>query len=73
MSMLPIWASLFSGTIEIVSLCIGIIIVTALKRLIGNRGDNAGTIPFRKLILPRLLHDRDVYNREEWINRIPGE
>ena len=73
MSLLPVWATLFSGTIEVLALCLGIIFITALKRLIGNRSDNIGTIPFRKLILPRLLHDRDVYNREEWINRIPGE
>lgn len=73
MSLLPVWATLFSGTIEVLALCLGIIFVTALKRLMGNKGDNAGPIPFRKLILPRLLHDRDIYDRKEWINRIPGE
>ncbi len=73
MALLPIWATIFSGTIEVLALCLGIIFITALKRLIGNRGDNARPIPFRKLILPRLLHDRDIYDRKEWINRIPGE
>ena len=73
LSLLPVWAILFSGTIHVLVLCFGIIFITALKRLLGNRGDKSGDVPFRKLILPRLLHDRDVYDREEWITRIPSE
>ncbi len=44
------------------------ILVVLLKRVLGNRGRRAKDVSRRKIIVNRILFDRDITNRIEWIN-----
>lgn len=71
--LLPIWAFLLNGHPSMLwGSCI-IVLVISLKRLSGNKVE----LPQRKLrsqvLLNRLLYDRDIRDRSEWIRRERAE
>ena len=55
------------GAIALGSLCMAIIIFT--KRLLGNPGVRAEGVSRRDVMLNRLLFDRDIRNRDEWVRK----
>ena len=55
------------GAIALGCLCMVIIIFT--KRLLGSPGVRAEGVPLREVLLNRLLFDRDVRNRDEWVRK----
>ena len=69
MLMLPVWAILLNLPFELVCFAILFALVTSAKRMASNslRGQN-GEITIR-LLATRLVFDRDILNREEWIEQ----
>jgi len=55
------------GTIALGCLCMAIIIFT--KRLLGNPGARAEGTPPHEVLLNRLLFDRDIRDRDEWVRK----
>ena len=72
---LPIWTLLLGLQKEITWFTIAFLAAIIVKRLLSNRKMGSESdlpdIPFRELIRNRLLYDRDISNRQEWIDRIP--
>ena len=74
---MPLWTLILRLDIEITYLALAFIGLTVLKRLLSNglSGVDASgeRIPWSNLFFNRLVYDRDIGNREEWINRIPDQ
>ncbi len=70
---LPIWSVAFRSPERVTVLCIGLIVLVALKRLVSNRDLPALGEGGWRVYLNRLLYDRDVSTRDEWVHRTPGE
>lgn len=74
--LLPIWSFLAMLTVDrdpVYIVLMGAIIATvATKRLISNPGTGAKNVPLKTQLLHRLLHDRDISSRQEWIHRKPS-
>ena len=67
--LLPIWAVLLNLPLEIIIFSCAFIVLTATKRMTSNslRGTNAQIDA--KLLLTRLVFDRDTVDREAWLNQ----
>ncbi|MYE39175.1 MAG: hypothetical protein F4X27_02965 [Chloroflexi bacterium] len=50
---------------------IGIVGLALLKRLLANWSPFPGDLPRRKVFFNRLVRDRDVDDRAQWVERIP--
>jgi predicted membrane protein len=72
-SLLPLWSLLFGEPLTITWFCLGLLGLVVVKRLLANWTPLPEGIPKGKVLLYRLLYDRDVQKREEWIYRVPGE
>lgn len=72
LGLLPLLSLAGGRPIMTVLLMIGILGLTVSKRLTGNRKGKVDGVPARKLLLTRLLHDRDTANRDAWVLRRPG-
>ena len=67
--MMPIWAALLNLPVELVIFSAVFALITAFKRMTSNSlRDTSGTISAR-LLLTRVVFDRDIANREEWIDQ----
>jgi glycerol-3-phosphate acyltransferase PlsY len=51
---------------------VGIVILLAVKRLLGNRQSLPIENSIWEILKNRLLYDRDIRNRERWISRAPS-
>lgn len=51
--------------------CLGVLILVLLKRLSSNWGPLPRDLPRGKVFVNRLLRDRDVDDRNEWVERVP--
>ena len=70
---LPLW-SFFSGEpLAITWFCTGILALATAKRLTSNWAAPPEGVPVRAVIFNRLLRDRDVPRRAEWLNRGPRD
>jgi glycerol-3-phosphate acyltransferase PlsY len=62
--------------IAVTTFCVLFVIVTGLKRLTSNMGNpafaSAEKRPAWRLMLNRLMFDRDTERREDWVRRGPG-
>jgi len=69
MILMPVWAILLNLPSELFWFSVAFAIVTAAKRMTSNSlRDSSGTISSR-LLWTRLVFDRDIVNRENWIER----
>ena len=69
---LPVWA-LIIGKPDMVSwYCVGLLGLVVLKRLLSNWTAPPKDLPLTKVLFNRLLRDRDVDDRAEWVQRAPG-
>lgn len=69
---LPILNKFLNGLAIINLSAIAIILITLIKRLEANRRPlPQDGIERKRVILLRLLFDRDIQNHKEWINRVP--
>lgn len=65
--LLPVWAVLLNLPGEVVWYSVGITLVTVVKRMTSNSlRDDQGQISV-KLLFTRLVYDRDIASREDWI------
>jgi len=75
--LLPIWAILFAilfgEPTAIVWFCVGVVVVSALKRLLSNPGTAPPGLRWRDMAIPRLLYDRDTAKAGNWVVRGPED
>lgn len=71
--LLPLWSLLFREPIAITWFCVGILALVTAKRLTSNWTPLPAGMPKSRVLFNRLLRDRDVATREEWLNRRPRE
>ena len=72
LALLPVGSILWSRPLPIVLLMVALLSLTAIKRMTSNRGMlKVGGNSRKQVLLNRLLYDRDVRNREEWVYRKP--
>ena len=69
--LLPFWALAFREPSTIVLYCAGVLMLSALKRLVSNPGTAPPGLRWRDLAIPRLLYDRDTPKEEDWVSRKP--
>ena len=67
--MLPAFALWFDRPTPIVLFMLGLALVTIMKRLASNSLGNEMGVPFPRLMLNRLIFDRDIRDNEEWVKR----
>jgi glycerol-3-phosphate acyltransferase PlsY len=75
---LPLMAFLFPAELKmmegtaLVWFCLGLLGVVTFKRLTSNWTPLPRELSRKRVFLNRLFRDRDVDDREEWVERIPG-
>jgi len=69
--LLPLWSIIMSAPDHITILSVLLVIIAIVKRLVANRSNTINGIPLSKLYYRRLLFDRDVIDRDEWVKRSP--
>lgn len=69
--LLPLGAALLGEPAAVLGFTLGGLAVTAVKRLLSNPGTSDPGVSWRRKALPRLLFDRDTWEREEWVQRRP--
>jgi len=72
---MPVWSLILRQPREVTLFALGFLIVTAIKRLTSNR-TTPGAAPEQqagllRLAWNRLVFDRDIASREEWVYRRP--
>lgn len=53
--------------------CGGILALLVLKRILANSFGFPDDLPRRKVLLNRIIRDRDVDDRAEWVSRVPDQ
>lgn len=53
--------------------CLGMALIVFAKRLLTNRIGLPADQDTREVLLNRLLFDRDLRDRDEWVRRVPGD
>ncbi len=71
LALLPLWARLAGQPPALMWYCLALLVLVVAKRLVSNSPLPAG-LPRSKVLLNRLLRDRDVDRREDWVGRVPG-
>ena len=75
--LLPAWSVALRLPMPLTWFCLAFLAVTVVKRLMSNRPLGAPAphtdVPLLRLLSYRLLYDRDISNREEWIYRTPNQ
>jgi len=72
-ALIPAWSLGFGDPISITVLCAGLVAIVAAKRILSNRGTVERKTPWRSVFVQRLLYDRDIASRDEWVYRTPPE
>jgi len=72
LSLLPLWVLAFDNSTVLIWFCAGSVILMVLKRLLSNWQPLSVNLPIGRVLLNRLLRDRDVARRADWVGRIPG-
>ena len=73
MALTPALSVAFGEHVSVTALCAAMVFVLAAKRVMSNRGSAAQEALWRKAFFRRLLYDRDVSSRDEWVYRTPPE
>ena len=72
LSILPLWVLAFDNPPVLLWFCTGSVALMVLKRLSSHRQPLPVNLPKSQVLLNRLLRDRDVARRSDWVGRIPG-
>ena len=67
-----IWSLLLSQSTASLAIASGCLMLMVVKRLTSNLEPLQSNIPKKHVLLNRLLHDRDIADRETWISRGPA-
>ncbi len=70
--LLPGWALSVDNALVLVWFSLGLLGTVSLKRLSSNWTPLPKDVPRWKVFLNRLVRDRDVDDRTEWVRRMPG-
>ena len=70
--LLPLWTFFMGQPSTVVWYCSGVLGLVVLKRLTANGMPKSKDMSMYKILLNRLLRDRDVDSREEWVYRVPN-
>ena len=73
MVLIPVWSVVFGEPLSVTILCVALLLIAAIKRVMSNRGTAEGRGPWRRVLVQRLIYDRDVASRDEWVYRAPPE
>ena len=71
LALLPVWAVLRGDPLAISLYCVGLLALVVLKRVVSNWTPLPEDLPRKKVLLNRLLRDRDVDDRAQWVGRVP--
>ncbi len=71
LSLLPVLAVFRGDPLAISLYCVGLLALVVLKRMVSNWMPLPGDLPRKKVLLNRLLRDRDVDDRAQWVDRGP--
>ena len=71
--LLPAWSLLFGEPLSVTVLCVSLIVIVALKRLMANGSIAVPGTRWKDVYLQRLLYDRDIADRDQWVQRTPIE
>ena len=69
--LLPLWTFLLGQSTVVVWYCFGMIGIIVLRRLTANGKPDVPGYSTTKVLFNRLVRDRDVDDRDEWISREP--
>ena len=69
---LPLWGVILGQPAAVSWYCLAAVVLVIVKRLLSNWTPLPRDLSKRTVLLNRLLRDRDVADRAEWINRIPA-
>ena len=70
--LLPLWSFfVFKEPLAVTWFCVGVIALVTAKRLTSNWNPLPEDIPKRRVLFNRLLLDRDVARRDDWLKRGP--
>ncbi len=72
LSVLPLWVLTFNLPPVLIWFCAGSVALTVLKRLLSNMQPLPVDFPKGQVLLNRLLLDRDVARRADWVGRTPS-
>ncbi|MQF48487.1 hypothetical protein FIM08_01070 [SAR202 cluster bacterium AC-647-N09_OGT_505m] len=72
-ALIPVWSVGFREPLSLTVLCVGLVAILAAKRVLSNRSTIERRISWRSVFVQRLLYDRDVASRDEWVYRTPPE
>ena len=70
--LLPLWSWLLNEPAALTIFFGCLIVLVASKRLLANWEPLPATIPMHRVLLNRLLKDRDTDKQEDWVGRIPA-
>lgn len=73
LALLPVWAALTNQPTVIVWYCAGLLALVVLKRLLANWTALPDGLPRKRVLINRLLRDRDVDDRGAWVGRAPQD
>ena len=68
---LPVWAVVAREPAMLSYYCIGLVVLTVLKRLLSNWTPLSEELPKGKVLFNRLFRDRDVDDKTAWVRRAP--
>ncbi|MFH1560740.1 MAG: glycerol-3-phosphate acyltransferase [Chloroflexota bacterium] len=71
--LIPAWSLAFGDPLSVTALCTALATIVAAKRVLSNHGMTEQGSPWRKVFMHRLLYDRDIASRDEWVYRTPPE
>lgn len=69
--LLPVWAVLRGDPLAVSLYWVGLLALVVLKRLVSNWTPLPEDLPRKKVLVNRLLRDRDVADRAQWVDRVP--
>lgn len=71
--LVPLWSVLLSEPQTVTLACVGLVVLIVAKRLTGSPVPVPVAQPLGRRLLYRLLFDRDVPSRGEWVHRRPSQ
>ena len=70
--LMPVFGWLLHGNLSLVWLSLGVLGIVVLKRLSSNWTPFPQGVSRRRVLFNRLVRDRDVEDRTQWVTRMPG-
>ena len=71
LALLPVWSVIAGEPAAITCISLGLVSLTALKRLFSNWTPLPEGLPKGKVLFNRLFRDRDVDDKADWVRRVP--